>query len=839
MATLVRGERLAGAFDEREYRYEPPQTPPPISRSRVRAQGKFLELDSRKFYMRGVTYGPFRPNDSGSEYGTEEEVEKDFAVMAANGVNVVRTYSAVPAWFLDAALRTGIRVLIGVGWEQHVAFLDNWKTRWGIERRVRDTVRGAARHPAVLGFTLGNEIPASIVRWYGARRVERFIESLYRIAKREDPEALVTYVNYPTTEYLNLPFVDFLCFNVYLESRSALTSYVARLHNIAGNRPLVLGEVGLDSRRHGMDEQAIALDWQIRSAFSGGCAGVCVFSWTDEWFRGGYDIHDWGFGLTDRSRSPKRALRAVAGAFAEIPFPPNVEWPRITVVVCSYNGDLHVRRLCETLSSLDYPDYDVVIVNDGSTDDTASILADFDFKVITVENGGLSRSRNLGLQACTGEIVAYLDDDTFPDTQWLKYLAWSFLTTDHAGIGGPNIPPSDEGFIAKCVAHSPGGPNHVLLDDQIAEHIPGCNMAFRKPILEEIGGFDREFCIAGDDVDICWRIQQEGGTLGFSPGAMVWHHRRRNVERYLRQQFNYGRAEAMLAAKWPTKFNTAGHVAWRGRLYGSGRTTPVFSKRVVFQGTWGQAPFQAMYEKPGGFLGILPLMPEWHLLVLFLGALAILGIAWPRLELSLLLLVPALLAPVVQAIRSAVSAPVQNVFPNRLTRWWARVVIGVLHARQPIKRLRGRLAEGLHPWPWFRDDFSLFGFRMDSEWHESWASTETRLRALEAQLQRYGARTKRGGDYDRWDLEVRGGTLGAARVLMAIEEHGMGKQLVRYRLEPRFTIPARAALPMGIALTSMAVVPGDRFVIGFLALLLVIISGRALLECAAAANLIK
>src|SRR5207248_3581745 len=87
-----------------------------------------------------------------------------------------------------------------------------------IKELVRAKVRACAGHPAVFTYVIANEIPASIVRWHGARRVERFIEELYQIAKAEDPEGLFCYANYPTTEYLHLPFLDLVCFNVYLES---------------------------------------------------------------------------------------------------------------------------------------------------------------------------------------------------------------------------------------------------------------------------------------------------------------------------------------------------------------------------------------------------------------------------------------------------------------------------------------------------------------------------------------------------------------------------------------------------------------------------------------------
>src|SRR5262249_33165992 len=202
----------------------------------------------------------------------------------------------------------------------------------------RAAVRSCAGHPAVLCYVIGNEIPGSIVRWHGRHAIERFLERLYWAAKSEDPGGLVTYVNFPTTEYLELPFLDLACFNVYLESLEQGERYLARLQNLAGERPLILAEIGLDSRRNGEQNQAQALDWQIRTAFATGCAGAFVFSWTDEWHRSGHDIEDWDFGLTRRDRTPKPALEAVRRALTEVPFPARRVWPRISVVVCTYNG---------------------------------------------------------------------------------------------------------------------------------------------------------------------------------------------------------------------------------------------------------------------------------------------------------------------------------------------------------------------------------------------------------------------------------------------------------------------------------------------------------------------
>jgi len=812
----------------------------PVEHKRPTVRGKFIHVGGRKLYVRGVTYGTFRPDGNGDQYPCPEAVRRDFAQMADNGINAVRTYTVPPRWLLDLAHEQGLYVMVGLPWEQHIAFLGDKRRERDIEERVRAGVRACAGHPAVLCYAIGNEIPASIVRWYGARRIERFLARLYRAAKAVDPECLVTYVNYPTTEYLHLPFLDFLCFNVYLEQQAALDAYLARLQNIAGDRPLVMAEIGLDSRRNGEAAQARTLDWQVRSAFAAGCAGAFIFSWTDEWHRGGHDIADWDFGLTDRHRRPKPALRAVAKAFAEVPFPEEVPWPSISVVVCSRNGARTLSDCCEGLIGLDYPRYEVIMVDDGSTDATASIASEYGFRVISTENRGLSAARNLGMEAANGEIIAYTDDDARPDPHWLRYLAWTFLTTGHAGVGGPNISPPEDSRTAWAVANSPGGPTHVLLSDTVAEHIPGCNMAFRTSCLRQVGGFDSRFRTAGDDVDICWRMQQEGWTLGFSPAAMVWHRRRSSVRTYWRQQIGYGKAEALLERKWPEKYNSVGHLTWRGRLYGGGVTQSLvealgWGRGRVYGGTWGRAPFQSVYSPASDGIWSLPLMPEWYLLALCLGGLSLLGLAWMPLLVFLPFFMLALAAPIVQAIANGVrtgsGSGSTGTGSIRL-----RALTSMLHMLQPLARLLGRLQQGLTPWrkrglpglqwlPWPRQA---------AIWREEWYAPEDWLLSLETDIKTGGAVVLRGGNFDKWDLEVRGGMLGSARALMAIEEHGGGRQMARFRVWPRLW---RVGLALALFFGALsAIAAADRAWIACVALAVValLLLIRALYECAAA-----
>jgi GT2 family glycosyltransferase len=724
-------------------------------------------------------------------------IERDFALMAAAGINAVRIpHTMPPRALLDLAAACGLHVMVGLSAEQYIGFLiDRRRDAPDIADLVRAKVQSCAGHPALLCYALGNEIPAPMARWLGRRKVERYLERLYRVVKEADPDGLVTYVNYPTTEYLRLPFLDLLCFNVYLESQERFDAYLARLQNLAGDRPLVMSELGLDSLRNGEDLQARSLDWQVRTTFAAGCAGLFVFSWTDEWYRHENDVPDWLFGLTRADRLPKPALGTVREAFAEAPFAPGLPWPRVSVVVCTYNGARTIRDCLDGLSRLDYPDYEVIVVDDGSSDATGVIARQYDCRLIQTENRGLANARNTGLAAATGEIIAYLDDDAYPDPDWLKYLAATFLRTGYAGVGGPNIAPPGDGPIAECVARAPGGPVHVLVTDREAEHIPGCNMAFRKSCLEAIGGFDPQFRTAGDDVDVCWRLQERGWTLGFHPAAMVWHHRRNSLRTYWRQQIGYGRAEALLERKWPEKYNGPGHVRWAGRIYGSGLTHALGWRRPrVYHGVWGGAPFQSLYQPAPSLLGSLPQMPEWYLMIASLATIAAFSEVWRPFKLAVPLLAVAIVPPLAQAWLSALRASFPDTppapWPTRVRR---RLLTALLHLAQPLARLRGRLNEGLTPWrrhgtPGLAPLWPV----TTSIWTEYRREPDQRLKEMEEGLRAEGACVLRGGRHDRWDLEVRGGFFGAARLLLGVEEHPGGHQMLRLRWWP--DVPARGPL---------------------------------------------
>ena len=580
---------------------------------RIAVDGKFFADAKRRFQFRGVTYGTFSPRADGARFPEREVLKQDFAQLRDAGFTVVRTYTAPPDDLLDVAADWGLRILAG-------AFYPDWRYLLGGARRdlrriTRDAgaeVRRAARQLAgneqVLGLSIGNEIPADALRWYGTDAVARTLHELVEVVREEDPDLLVTYGNYPTAEYLPLDSLDFLMFNVFLECHADFRSYLTRLQNLAGDRPLVIGELGLDAGTtpDGEQRQAEVLDWQLATVLERGVAGSCVFSWTDDWVVGEDRVEDWHFGLTDADRRARPALDVVSGWNARDVGDLPVEWPAISVVICAHNAESTIEECLQHTCELDYPELEILVVDDGSTDRTAEIARQHPrARLIELPHAGLSVARNAGYRAAGGHLVAYLDSDAYPSPEWPYFLALGAQAAGDAslaGVGGPNVPPRSDGPGAQIVARAPGGPVHVLLSDDRAEHVPGCNMAFRKEVLEELGGFDPVFTAAGDDVDLCWRVLDAGHEIGFHPAALIWHHRRSGFRTYLRQQKGYGRSEALVEARHPARFTPAGTARWRGRIYTS--VVPSMTRQRVYRGRYGAAAYQSVYQGGGHLLDV-------------------------------------------------------------------------------------------------------------------------------------------------------------------------------------------------------------------------------------------
>jgi hypothetical protein len=161
-------------------------------------------------------------------------------------------------------------------------------------------------------------------------------------------------------------------------------------------------------------------------------------------------------------------------------------------------------------------------------------------------------------------------------------------------------------------------------------------------------------------------------------------------------------------------------------------------------------------------------------------------------------------------------------------------VTALLHVLQPLARLRGRLTNGLSPLRWRGNgDLARPHWRQWKIWSERWKAPEQRLETIETALLADSLSVRRGGDFDRWDLEIRGGLLGSTRVLMAVEDHGAGAQLVRLRSWPRIASGGIVLIALLGALAAGAVLDGALLAAVPLALGALAFGVRAVLEAAA------
>lgn len=646
----------------------------------LKTDGKFFRRGDERFWLRCITYGPFPPEHNISDL-------KEFGKIRSANFNAIRIFSLPDQAMLDAAAEAGLLVFAGLDWRQYEDFTTRPHLFSAAIIRLSEWLKSNADHPSLAGVYVGNEIPSDLVRWMGPDLVRRSLEKLIDIGRDIAPNLLFAYANYPSTEYLELDNADFSAFNIYLEHAGAFVDYVRRLQNIAGDRPLVISEFGLDSLRNSPELQAQTFSWALQHAYAEETAGFTAYAWSDLWFNAGTEVSDWSFGITDRQGNPKPAFDTCRDFQPSLPSHTQHTY---TIIVCTRNGASRIGACLQAISGLAGGPYETIVVDDGSTDDTAEIVSKTfpNMRLLKIPPSGLSTARNRGAAAAAGEILAYTDDDCVPDCEWILRLDRAFQNPDIAAAGGPNLPPKARSTEEAIISASPGAPSHVLLDDTRAEHLPGCNIAVRREAFEKIGGFNPVFHTAGDDVDFCWRLRDAGYELGFVPGAFVWHHRRPSVCGFLKQQIGYGRAERILLTIHPKRFSKCGEARWDGFVYAGG-VVRVGGKSIIYHGPMGQAGYQSIVNR------MLPMRP--------------LDNRFQHPLSSLLLKTVSFLQP-------------------HIRRWTRNRSIRVLKITKPFETISDEPGEFILPAPTHKDRYQVLSHLLANGW-------------------------KAAGDCDAWDLE--------------------------------------------------------------------------------------
>jgi GT2 family glycosyltransferase len=229
---------------------------------------------------------------------------------------------------------------------------------------------------------------------------------------------------------------------------------------------------------------------------------------------------------------------------------------RLSLVIPVRDAARTLPSTLEALSGLDPAPDEILLVDNGSTDDTPGRLASYAAaaatKVVVLHEPrrGASMARNLGARAATGEVVVFTDADCCPRPDWLAALGAPLADPSVGAVAGrlASTPPRGlvEAFGSLFTLPALPGPARHTRWTPWAGGFPTANLAVRRDLLERAGGFDESVALYGEDYDLCARLYAAGAAIVYTPHAVVEHQHRVGLAPMLRQAFGFGRSQAWL-----------------------------------------------------------------------------------------------------------------------------------------------------------------------------------------------------------------------------------------------------------------------------------------------------
>ncbi len=213
---------------------------------------------------------------------------------------------------------------------------------------------------------------------------------------------------------------------------------------------------------------------------------------------------------------------------------------KVSIIVPLYNARKTVGRVIEACLSIDYPDIELVVVDDGSTDGSAEIASRYPIKLIRQTNGGPAKARNAGWKASNGEICFFTDSDCLPRSDVLTILL-KHLKRENIGAAGGSYDIANPQYLLARLVHSEIATRHRKMPTNV-NFLGSFNLAVKRELLEKVGGFNEEYGSAsGEDNDLSYRILKRGKKLSFDMCAAVTHFHEISLAKYLKQQYNHGK----------------------------------------------------------------------------------------------------------------------------------------------------------------------------------------------------------------------------------------------------------------------------------------------------------
>ncbi|MBU1565867.1 MAG: glycosyltransferase [Proteobacteria bacterium] len=211
----------------------------------------------------------------------------------------------------------------------------------------------------------------------------------------------------------------------------------------------------------------------------------------------------------------------------------------VTLAIPCFNAELFIGQVLESIVAQTRQPDEIIIVDDGSSDDTRKIVSQFPNRLICHDsNKGIAAARNSAIKHASGDIIVFLDADALASPQYIEEMVAGFSGDDVAGVNGRAIESVQKTIYDKWR-------KEVLFQEWGNAHreevyfLFGMCAAYRKKTLEEVGGFDELFRISGEDMDISYRIRKMGYRLAYTPKALVYHLREDSSETIRRMTFRH------------------------------------------------------------------------------------------------------------------------------------------------------------------------------------------------------------------------------------------------------------------------------------------------------------
>jgi glycosyltransferase involved in cell wall biosynthesis len=210
----------------------------------------------------------------------------------------------------------------------------------------------------------------------------------------------------------------------------------------------------------------------------------------------------------------------------------------VSIIIPAYNAAKTIGRTLEACLAQDFAggEVEIIVVDDGSTDDTAEVVAGYRVKYLHQENAGPAKARNTGWRAARGEFILFTDSDCIPEAKWVAGLLEGFTEQDTAAVGGSYSVMNPESLVASCIQQEIMYRHQRLPDNP--RHLGTYNLCVRRAVLDEIGGFDESYPTASvEDAELAYRIIKSGHRLAFRRDVKVGHFHPSRLWGFLRQQF--------------------------------------------------------------------------------------------------------------------------------------------------------------------------------------------------------------------------------------------------------------------------------------------------------------